>query len=140
MPLAENRLTKIFKKLECRYKGILRNNLAEIATFEEIMFEADKMEDRMRQFFDTKRNENYSQGYYFTLGLLKQLHNSEFPDNDKLLSASEFKEKWLNFTNQFKFNSGEDSQAKWDVFAECFIRLPIEEQNRFVDYSKVESE
>ena len=43
-------------------------------------------------------------------------------------------------TNEFKFNSGEDSQAKWDVFAECLVKLPIEEQNRFVDYSQIECE
>lgn len=33
-----------------------------------------------------------------------------------------------------------DCQAKWDVFAECLIRLPKEEKIRFVDYSKVECE
>ena len=78
MPLSEKILAKTFKKLECKYKAILRKNLAEIATFEEIMIEADKMDERMRQFFDSKHNENYSQGYYLTLGLLKQLYNAEF--------------------------------------------------------------
>ena len=33
-----------------------------------------------------------------------------------------------------------DCQAKWDVFAECFIRLSAEERCRFVDYGKVEVE
>jgi hypothetical protein len=51
-------------------------------------------------------------------------------------------------------NGGEDCEAKWDVFAECLIRLPsasLSEDpiavggdpmacNRFVDYSRVECE
>jgi len=83
--------------------------MAEIATFDEVMEETDKIDERMRQYFDLKRSENYSQGYYFTLGLLKQLYVQEFSDDQEPLSASQFKEKWLNLTNEFKFNSGEDS-------------------------------
>lgn len=51
-------------------------------------------------------------------------------------------------TNEFKLNGGEDCEAKWDVFAECLIRLPANSEdadsrtaaNRFVDYSLVECE
>lgn len=52
----------------------LRKDLADIATFEEVMNETEKIEERMRQLFDLKRQENYSQGYYFAIGLLKQLY------------------------------------------------------------------
>jgi len=75
------------------------------------------------------------------VGLLKQLYDQEFENVDVTeLSAAELKDKWLNLTNEFKFNSGEDSQAKYDVFAECLIRMPLEDQARFVDYSRVECE
>ena len=109
------------------------------------MFECDKIDERMRQVFETKRQENYSQGYYFAIGLLKQLCDQEFTpvtdeSNTSITSSTSFSEKWLKFSNDFKYNSGEDSQAKWDVFAECFMRIPLEEQARFVDYTKVEVE
>lgn len=141
MPLSEKVLNKTFRKLESKYKDVLRQNLAEIATFDDVMFENDKIEERMKLKFETKRCENYSQSYFFSLGLLKQLYGQNFlSDDGTILTAESFKLKWLALTNDFKFASGEDSLAKWDVFAECFIRMPIEMQNRFVDYSKVENE
>ena len=42
------------------------------------MLETEKLEERMRQHFEAKRQENYSQGYFFTVGLLKQLYTQEF--------------------------------------------------------------
>jgi hypothetical protein len=91
MPLSEKTLTKTFRKLECKYKANLRQNMAEIATFDEVMEETDKIDERMRQYFDSKCSDNYSQGYYFTLGLLKQLYVQEFSDDQEPLSASQFK-------------------------------------------------
>jgi len=74
MPLADKVLDKTFKKLEAKYKARLKHNLAEIATFDEVMVESDKIDERMRQFFEVKRKENYSQAYYFSVGLLKLLY------------------------------------------------------------------
>ena len=74
MPLAEKALNKVCKKLEAKYKARLRHDLAEIATFDEVMFETDKIEERMRHYFEAKRNENYSQAYYFSVGLLKLIY------------------------------------------------------------------
>lgn len=79
MPLAEKVLNKKCKKLEQKYKARLRQDLAEIASFDEVMFETDKIDERMRQYFDAKSKENYSQGYYFSVGLLKLLNGQEFP-------------------------------------------------------------
>ena len=73
------------------------------------------------------------------MALLKQLYEQVFPEGEEV-TATSFKENWMKFASEFKFSSGEDSQAKWDVFAECFTRLPIEEQLRFVDYKSVEYE
>ena len=142
MPLPDKTINKIFKKLEAKYKDQLRQNLAEIATFDEVMHENDKIEERMRQRFEAKRSTNYSQGYYFSLGLLKQLYKHHFSEaSGELLTAEGFKEKWLALASDLCGEAGEqDSQAKWDVFAECFIRLPAEVQARFVNYSKVENE
>ena len=78
MPLAEKSLNKICKKLEAKYKARLRHDLAEIATFDEVMFETDKIDERMRHYFEAKRNENYSQAYYFSVGLLKLLYAEQF--------------------------------------------------------------
>ena len=68
------------------------------------MFETDKIDEKMKQNFEMKMKENYSQGYYFAVGLLKLLERQEFPritsDDDKLeeskdqvahLSADDFK-------------------------------------------------
>ena len=87
LPVSEKEMNKKFKKLELKYKAKLRQDLAEIATFDEVMFETDKIDERMRQNFELKRKENYSQGYYFAVGLLKLLHRQAFPvtgtnDND----------------------------------------------------------
>ena len=57
-----------------------------------------------------------------------------------VLTAEQFKDKWLAFSNEIKQRVESDAQAKWDVFAECLIRIPREEKLRFVDYSKVECE
>ena len=74
MPLADKALNKACKKLELKYKARLRHDLAEIATFDEVMAESDKIDERMRQMFEVKRNENYSQAYYFSVGLMKLLY------------------------------------------------------------------
>ena len=47
---------------------------------------------------------------------------------------------WMDFINLFAQEGGEDHISKWDVFAECFIRLPIEERARFIDFSLVDNE
>ncbi len=75
MPLSDKSLGKIKKTLEEKYKARLRKDMAEIATFDEVMFETDKIDEKMRQYFETKRLQNYSQGYYFAVGLLKQLYD-----------------------------------------------------------------
>ena len=74
MPLADQALNKACKKLEKKYRARLRRELAEIATFDEVMAETDKIDERMRHIFEVKRNENYSQAYYFSVGLMKLLH------------------------------------------------------------------
>ena len=56
MPLADKLLNKTCKKLEQKYKARLRHDLAEIATFDEVMFETDKIDERMRQIFEAKKN------------------------------------------------------------------------------------
>ena len=48
-------------------------------------------------------------------------------------------DKWLGFIQEFSSTQG-DVVAKWDVFAECISRLPINDQARFVKYSNVEVE
>jgi len=55
MPLADKTINKLNKKLQEKYRSRLRKDLAEIATFEEVMHETEKMEERMRQLFDTKK-------------------------------------------------------------------------------------
>ena len=60
MPLSEKQLNKIFRKLEEKFRARLRKDLAEIATFDEVMFETDKIDERIRQHFEAKRQENYS--------------------------------------------------------------------------------
>ncbi len=55
MPLSEKSFGKIKKTLEEKYKARLRNNMAEIATFDEVMFETDKIDEKMRQYFEAKR-------------------------------------------------------------------------------------
>lgn len=41
-------------------------------------------------------------------------------------------------TTNFRHNSGDDFQSKWDVYAECLIRIQANE--RFVNYSLIEVE
>ena len=142
MPLSEMALLKIKNQLQDKYRTRLRKDLAEIATFDEVVHETEKIEERMRQIFDQKRQVNYSQGYYIAVGHLKQLFTQEFGDDTSTqqISAADIKAKWLNLSNVFKDAEGSDSRAKWDVFAECLIRLPAEEHSRYVDYSQVECE
>ena len=78
MPLSDKAMKKINKRLDEKYRARLRRDLAEITTFDEVMLETEKLEERMRQNFEAKRQENYSQGYFFTVGLLKQLYAQEF--------------------------------------------------------------
>ena len=49
MPMSQKALRKIFKKLEQKYKSELRHSIAEITTFDEVMFETDKIEEKMKQ-------------------------------------------------------------------------------------------
>ena len=85
------------------------------------------------------------------MGLLKQLYAQEFgadndlatadPESQQIQHAAEdLKARWLSFSNEFKLNSGDDFQAKYDVFAESLTRLPMDEQNRFVNYSSIDCE
>ena len=46
--------------------------------------------------------------------------------------------RWAHLADDFRHRSGDDFIAKWDVFAECLIRLPT--NRRFVDYHSVEIE
>jgi len=59
--------------LEEKYRARLRQDLAEISTFDEVMQETEKIEERMRQLFEVKTQENYSLGYYLAVRILKQL-------------------------------------------------------------------
>ena len=75
--------------------------------------------------------------------MLEQLKERYFSketveENNDFVSSTVLMERWRHFANDFRHNSGEDFNAKWDVFAECLIRLPI--NRRFVDYSRVEVE
>ena len=51
------------------------------------MSETDKIDERMRNIFEAKKNENYSQAYYFSVGLMKLLYAQEFPETDQGLTA-----------------------------------------------------
>ena len=64
------------------------------------MAETDKIDERMRHIFEVKRNENYSQAYYFSVGLMKLLHAQEFPADEQQMSAAGFKDRWLAFSNE----------------------------------------
>lgn len=55
MPLSDKSLGKIQKNLEEKARAKLRKDMAEIATFEEVMFETDKIEDKIRSHFEIKR-------------------------------------------------------------------------------------
>ena len=55
MPLSDKSLGKIQKNLEEKARAKLRQDMAEIATFEEVMFETDKIEDKIRSHFEIKR-------------------------------------------------------------------------------------
>lgn len=59
--------------MEEQYRARLRQDLAEISTFDEVMQETEKIEERMRQLFEMKTQENYSLGYYLAVRILKQL-------------------------------------------------------------------
>lgn len=79
MPLGTVQLEKIFKKANVKYKTMLKTSMSEIATFEEVLLQADLLEHKMKDMFETKRQENYSAGYFFTVGLLQQLKEQYFP-------------------------------------------------------------
>ena len=68
--MATAQLEKIFKKAELKFKGMLKTSMSEIATFQEVMSQSDQLEHKMKDMFETKRNENYSAGYFFTVGIL----------------------------------------------------------------------
>jgi len=46
--------------------------------------------------------------------------------------------RWRELTTNFRHNSGDDFQSKWDVYAECLIRIQANE--RFVNYSNIDIE
>ena len=49
---------------------MLKTSLSEIATFDEVLVQSDLLEHKMKDLFETKRQENYSAGYFFTVLLL----------------------------------------------------------------------
>ena len=55
-----------------------------------------------------------------------------------MLTSDDLVKKWREMTHDFRHNSGDDFQSKWDVYAECLIRMQANE--RFVNYSNVEAE
>ena len=73
MPLATVKLDKIFKKATVKYKTMLKTSLSEIATFDEVLVQSDLFEHKIKDFYEEKRKENYSAGYFFTVLLLQQL-------------------------------------------------------------------
>ena len=46
-------------------------SLSEIATFDEVLVQSDLFEHKIKDFYEEKRRENYSAGYFFTVGLLQ---------------------------------------------------------------------
>ena len=50
---------------------MLKTSLSEIATFREVLTQSDQLESKMKDIFEQKRNENYSAGYFFSVGLLQ---------------------------------------------------------------------
>jgi hypothetical protein len=71
MPLPCRQFKKIVKRLEGQTRSKLRSGLAEILTFEEVLYECERFEQRIEMLIEEKRVQNYSQGYFFSVGLLK---------------------------------------------------------------------
>ena len=138
LPLASVKLDKIFKKATVKYKTELKMSLSEIATFDEVLVQSDLFEHKIKDFYEEKRKENYSAGYFFTVGLLQQLKDQYFPKDEKFLTSEELVKRWREMMTYFRHNSGDDFQSKWDVYAECLIR--IQANQRFVNYSDIEVE
>lgn len=73
MPLPCKQFKKIIKGLENKSRSQLRVGLAELLTFEEVLYECERFEQRIEMLIEEKRVQNYSQGFFFSVGLLKQL-------------------------------------------------------------------
>ena len=119
---------------------MLKTSLSEIATFQEVLTQSDQLESKMKDIFEQKRQENYSAGYFFSVGLLQQLKEKYFisQEEEEPVSSQALIKRWNHLADDFRHRSGDDFIAKWDVFAECLIRLPS--NRRFVEYHKVEIE
>ena len=73
MPLPNKQFKKVVKKLDGQVRSQLRSGLAELLTFEEVLYECERYEQRIDMLVEDKRVQNYSQGYFFSIGRLKQL-------------------------------------------------------------------
>ena len=71
MPIAEKKLEKIFYRLEAECKENLRKGLSEFLSFEEVLEMSDIFERNISLRKEERLKENYSQGYYFSTGLIK---------------------------------------------------------------------
>jgi hypothetical protein len=70
MPVSDHLLRKTCKKLQLKFRNILRSALSEICSFEEVMDSADKLGDRMKIFIEERVQINYSKGYHYTIDIL----------------------------------------------------------------------
>lgn len=74
MPVSQKSFDKIVSKLHLKTRQVLRTGLSELLKFDEVLYECERFEQRVDILVEEKRSQNYSQGYYFSIGLLKQLY------------------------------------------------------------------
>ena len=60
MPLQNKQFKKIVKKLDAKVRLQLRLGLAELLTFEEVLYECERFEQRIEMLVEDKRVQNYS--------------------------------------------------------------------------------
>ncbi len=60
MPLPNKQFKKIVKKLDAKVRSQLRLGLAELLTFEEVLYECERFEQRIEMLIEEKRVQNYS--------------------------------------------------------------------------------
>ena len=60
MPLPNKQFKKIVKKLDAKVRSQLRLGLAELLTFEEVLYECERFEQRIEMLVEEKRVQNYS--------------------------------------------------------------------------------
>jgi len=60
MPLRNMQFKKIVKKLDSKVRSELRLGLAELLTFEEVLYECERFEQRIEMLIEEKRVQNYS--------------------------------------------------------------------------------